>query len=100
MMNEDRQSQSIQILNTAIIKSKEKQIDESYERRLKELCNSPALEAINKSIMTLADSERISCDQAATQIVETIRELDSIWSDYVMMEGIDRLKSVLKTTAH
>lgn len=88
---------SIQLLNTAIIKSKEKKIDNSYEERLKEICKSPALTALNKAISTLAESEKISKDQASIQIIETIRELDSIWSDYVTMEGIDRLKSILRT---
>lgn len=88
---------SIQLLNTAIIKSKEKKIDNSYEERLKEICKSPALNALNKAITSLADSEKISRDQASVQIIETIRELDSIWSDYVTMEGIDRLKAILRT---
>jgi hypothetical protein len=87
---------SIQLLNTAIIKSKEKKIDNSYEERLNKINNSPVIDAINKSVTLLAENQKISRDQAAIQIVEAIRELDSIWSDYVTMEGIDRLKSVLK----
>lgn len=88
--------ESIQLLNTAIIKSKEKKIDHSYEERLNKINQSPAIEAINKSITMLAESQNISRDQAAIQIIDAIRELDSIWSDYVTMEGIDRLKSMLK----
>ena len=86
----------IQLLNTAIIKSKEKKIDNTYEERLNTICNSPAIEAINKSVASLAESQKISRDQAAIQIIEAIRELDSIWTDYVTMEGIDKLKSILK----
>jgi len=44
----------------------------------------------------LAESQKISRDQAALQVIESIRELDNIWSDYVTMEGIDRLKSMLQ----
>lgn len=88
--------ESIQLLNTAIIKSKEKTVNSSYEERLTTLSSSPAVTALNKAITTLADSEKISRDQASVMIVETIRELDMIWSDYVTMEGIDRLKSILK----
>jgi len=88
--------ESIQLLNTAIIKSKEKKIDNSYEERLSKINNSPAIEVINKSISMLAESQKISGDQAALQIIEAIRELDSIWTDYVTMEGIDRLKTLLK----
>lgn len=88
--------ESIQLLNTAIIKSKEKKIDNSYEERLGRINKSPAIEAINKSISFLAESQKISRDQAALQIIEALRELDAIWADYVTMEGIDRLKSLLR----
>ncbi len=88
--------ESIQLLNTAIIKSKEKKIDSSYEERLNSINKSPAIEAINKSITYLAETQNVSRDQAAIQIIESLRELDQVWSDYVTMEGIDRLKSLLK----
>jgi hypothetical protein len=52
--------------------------------------------AINKAIAFLAEDQKISRDQAAQLLVESIRELDSVWNDYVVMEGIDRLKQVLK----
>ncbi len=88
---------SIQLLNTAIIKSKEKKIDSSYEDRLKKICASPVFESLNKAINHLSESQKISKDQASVQIIDTIRELDSIWSDYVTMEGIHGLRSFLKT---
>ena len=88
--------ESMQVINTAIIKSKEKKINHSYEERLVQLCQSPAIEALNKCIAQLADAQKISRDQAAIQMIESIRELDSIWNDYVIMEGIDRLKTILK----
>jgi hypothetical protein len=88
--------ESIQLLNTAIIKSKEKRIDNSYEERLSKINNSPAIEAINKSISILAETQKISRDQAALQVIDAIRELDAVWSDYVTMEGIDRLKNMLR----
>jgi hypothetical protein len=91
--------ESIQLLNTAIIKSKEKKINSSYEERLTKINNSPAIEAINKSISLLAESQKISRDQAALQVIDAMRELDSIWSDYVTMEGIDRLKAMLQGTS-
>ena len=88
--------ESIQLLNTAIIKSKEKKISSSYEERLTKINNSPAIGAINNSISMLAESQSISRDQAALQVIEAIRELDSVWTDYVTMEGIDRLKTMLQ----
>ena len=92
--------ETIQLLNTAIIKSKEKTINTTYEERLLKIYQSPEIEALNKCIAQFADNQKISRDQASMQIIETIRELDNIWSDYVMMEGIDRLKSMLKNNQH
>ena len=88
--------ESIQLFNTAIIKSKEKKIDNTYEERLRNVCATPVLEALHKAAIHLSDSQKISRDQAAIQIIETIRELDSVWQAYVMMEGIDKLKGFLK----
>ena len=88
--------ESIQLLNTAIIKSKEKKIDNSYEDRLSKTCQQAAIEALGIATVHLAESQKISRDQAASQIIEAIRELDTIWNDYVMMEGINKLKEALK----
>jgi hypothetical protein len=90
----------IQLLNTAIVKTKEKRIDSSYEERLSEICKTPAIGALSVAIEKLSETGNVSRDQAAMQIVETVRELDSIWSDYVMMEGLGKLKDLLKTTTH
>ncbi|EQC45154.1 hypothetical protein M899_3418 [Bacteriovorax sp. BSW11_IV] len=92
--------ESIQLINTAIIKSKEKRIDSSYEERLSATCQTEAIKALSIAISHLAESQKISYDQAAIQIVETVRELDSIWNDYVMMEGINKLKTMLKSSSH
>ncbi len=88
---------SIQLLNTAIIKSKENNINKSFEDRLANTCESPAIKALSLAIASLSETQKISRDQAAIQIVDTIRELDSVWNDYVMMEGIGKLKEFLKT---
>ena len=88
----------VQLLNTAIIKTKEKSIDSSYEERLSNTCENPAIAALSVAIQHLSESENISRDQAAMQIVETVRELDTIWSDYVMMEGLSKLKDLLKNS--
>ena len=88
--------ESIQLLNTAVIKSKEKVINSQYEQRLSDVCNRPAIESINIAIAHLAESQKISKDHAAIQLVDTIRELDNVWNDYIMMEGLGKLKTVLK----
>lgn len=91
---------AIQLLNTAVIKSKEKRINASYEERLAKICNSPVMNSILVAIDHLAEEEKMSKDQAAISIVETVRELDSIWNDYVLMEGIGKLKDLLKNNIH
>lgn len=88
--------ESIQLLNTAIIKSKEKRINISYEERLSKACENPAIKAIDQAITQLSESQKVSRDQAAIQIIETVRELDGIWTDFLMMEGITKTKELLK----
>ncbi|MCY4524317.1 MAG: hypothetical protein OXB84_06225 [Halobacteriovoraceae bacterium] len=86
----------IQLLNTAIIKTKERKMDSSYQDRLTRICQTPAIEALGKAVANLAEKERISRDQAAIQIVEAVRGLTAVWDDYIFMEGIDKLKGLLK----
>ncbi len=88
--------ESVQLLNTAIIKAKEKKIDTSYEDRLKEACSRPAIKALGAAVTQLSETQKISRDQAAIQLIESIKELETIWTDYVMMEGINNLKNILK----
>jgi hypothetical protein len=93
MISENQES--VQLLNTAIIKSKEKKIDNTFENRLAAACSSPEMEALSVAIAHLAEKQKISRDQAAISLIERMRELDSIWNDYVMMEGISNLKDLL-----
>jgi hypothetical protein len=99
MMMSEKQD-AIQLLNTAIIKSKEKKINATYEERLSKVCSSPVMNAILVAVENLSEDQKISKDQASVQIIETIRELDSIWNDYVLMEGIGKLKDLLKNNIH
>lgn len=52
--------ESIQLLNTAIIKSKEKKVNQSFEERLNQVCNSPVIEILNKTISQYAETQKIS----------------------------------------
>ena len=94
MMTENQES--IQILNTAIIKSKEKKIDNTFEERLSKTCKTPAMMALGVAVTNLSETQNISRDQAAMIIVDTIRDLDQSWNDYLMMEGIEKIKENLK----
>lgn len=84
------------LLNTAVIKSREKKLDVSYEDRLKKLCNTPAIEALGHATSYLSHHLEIPKEEAALMLVETIKELDNVWYDYVAMEGIEKLKKLLE----
>ena len=56
------------------------------------------MKALSTAISELSDAQNISRDQAAVQLIETVKELEKIWDDYVMMEGISNLKSILKSS--
>lgn len=98
MMSENQDA--VQLLNTAIVKSKERGINTSFESKLNTICHSPVMASLLVAIDHLAEKQNISRDHAAVQIVETIRDLDSIWNDYVLMEGIGKLKELLKDKIH
>jgi hypothetical protein len=98
-MMSDKQD-AIQLLNTAFIKSKEKRINATYEDRLAKISNSPVMTALLVAVDHLSDEQKMSKDHAAVLMIETIRELDSIWNDYVLMEGIGKLKELLKSNSH
>lgn len=98
-MMSDKQD-AIQLLNTAVIKSKEKRINATYEERLSKICQSPVMNALLVAVDHLSEDQKISKDHASVQLIETLRELDSIWNDYVLMEGIGKLKDLLKNKNH
>ena len=88
---------TVQLINTAILKSKEKHIDLSFEKKLEAASNTPAMKALDEAVSYLSDFSGISRDQAALQIVELIVELDELWEDYVLIEGLSKIKEILTT---
>jgi len=88
--------ETLQLLNTAIIKRKEKSIRANYEERLRSLQDSPALDILQKAIIQLSEQKNVTRDQAALMVIETVNELESIWSEFIAAEGIDKLKDILK----
>lgn len=89
--------ETIQLFNTAIIKTQKRGINHSYEERLREICQTPVFKALGKAVIHHSDTQKISRDQAAMDIIETISQLNSIWSEYITTEGIDRLKKNLNS---
>ncbi len=88
--------ETLQLLNTAVIKRKEKSIRANFEERLRNLQDNPALDILQKVINQLAEQKHVTRDQAALMVIETVLELESIWSEFIAAEGIDKLKEVLK----
>ncbi len=90
--------EEIRLLNTAILKSKEKTIDVSFEKRLYNSCKKPAINSLGLAISHLSETQNISRDQAALLIIEAIRELDDSWNDFLLMEGLGKIKENLKNS--
>ena len=88
--------ETLQLLNTAIIKRKEKTMRANFEDRLRSLQDSPALDILQKAIIQLAEQKNVTRDQAALMVIETVNELENIWSEFIAAEGIDQLKEILQ----
>ena len=67
-----------------------------YEERLRNICNTPVMDALDKAVTYLSDTEKMSRDQAAVEVIETICDLDSVWREYMVVEGIHKLKKLLR----
>lgn len=88
---------AIQLLNTAILKTCQIKLETEIEEKLTKIADSPAVAALNMAITELSNKNKISKDQAAVEIVSTIKELDQLWTNYLLLEGSDRLKKQLST---
>lgn len=85
--------ETMQMLNTSIVNSKSEGIDNDYDSRLTALCESEEMKAISSVVEKLSNALSITRDEAANRIFGTIRELDKVWDDYLLMEGLLALKN-------
>lgn len=77
--------------NTALIFTRaETPLNLTHE--LKSLMDSSAYRHILEAMQKLAATEGITETQAAEKMVAAFRKVDQIWSQYVFMEGLSRLK--------
>lgn len=83
---------TMQMLNTAIIHIKQKEVKANYEQRLQRLCDSKEMEAMQGAITDLSVSKNISPEQAAEQLITFITDLQSVWTDFIIMKGTEVLK--------
>lgn len=89
--------ESIQLINTALIKLREKKINYNFDDRLKSLNDSPVVDILHKAIVTLAENQKVTRDQAALMMMEFVVELNAVWNDFITTEGIDKMKENLST---
>lgn len=88
-------SQSIdhltKIFNTALVATKV-QPGVDYPKELFALVETPAFRSILGAIQELARNENIAERAAAETLIQTFRQMDALWNQYMLQEGIERLK--------
>ncbi len=88
--------QRTKLFNTAIISTKIPKLT-NYSNKLGDAVQSKPFEAILKAIQEHAASTGLSEEQAAEEVVQTFREIDQLWNDYIFQEGLDKLKGHLSS---
>src|SRR5665647_1806996 len=91
-MNDSAQRSRLnQIFNTALVSShSEAKPDSAAE--IHTLMESPGFGAVLQSIQLLAGDQGISEIEAARELIRTFRRMDRLWMDYLVSEGVERLK--------
>jgi hypothetical protein len=91
-MNDSAQRSRLnQIFNTALVSSHaEAKPDSAGE--IHTLMESPGFGAVLQSIQLLAGEQGISEIEAARELIQTFRRMDRLWTDYLVSEGVERLK--------
>lgn len=84
--------QLIKQINAAFVNSHALGQKEASAQELQIILTSPALGALLRSIRILATEQGISEMAAAESVVEVMQKLDSIWTQYLIQEGLNRIK--------
>jgi hypothetical protein len=80
-----------QIFNTALVSSHSETKPDSANE-IQSLMESPGFGAILHSIQLLAGEQGTSEIEAARELIRTFRRMDRLWTDYLVSEGVERLK--------
>lgn len=80
-----------QIFNTALVSSHAETKPDSASE-IHSLMESPGFGAILQSIQLLAGERGVSEIEAARELIRTFRRMDRLWTDYLVSEGVERLK--------
>ena len=80
-----------QIFNTALVSSRADAKPNSATE-LHQLMETPAFGSILQSIQLLAGEQGVSEMEAARDVIRTFRKMDQLWTEYLVSEGVERLK--------
>ena len=83
--------QTARNFHTAAIASRTK-APKNFTNELYSLMKTPAFQAILRATRQLAAQTGSSEREAAESILQTVRKVDDIWSQYVFQEGIEKLR--------
>lgn len=86
--------QRTKLFNTAIIATKIPKFS-NYSSKLNTLVQSKSFQAILTAIQEYAKASGLPEEQAAEEVVQTFREIDRVWDEYIFQEGLDKLKGHL-----
>lgn len=89
--NPKERDQLARIFNTAMIAASADG-EKEFSKRLQALVGTPAFHAILHAVKHMADSEGCSEKEAAESIIATFKQLETVWKDYVYLEGVQRLR--------
>jgi len=80
-----------QIFNTALVSSRADS-KPSSAGEIQSLMDTPAFGSVLQSIQLLAGEQGISEIEAAREVIRTFRKMDLLWTEYLVAEGVERLK--------
>ena len=90
-------NETIQLINSAILKSRDLKIETDLQERMTKISESAVMNIMDSVFTEYSKKQKVTKDQAAFQVISTIRELDDIWNQYLLLEGSDRLKEQLNS---
>jgi hypothetical protein len=79
------------VFNSAII-STQAASARDFSSELYALVESPAYRSLLAAVKQFARTQGISEREAAEELIHAFRKLDRLWGNYILQEGVDRLK--------
>ena len=80
-----------QVFNSALVTTRSEENTQSTAE-LYRLMDQSSFTAILNSIQSFASDKGISEVEAAREVIQTFRKIDQIWTQFLLAEGVERLK--------